>query len=216
MILSTNAFFYLHGFASSPQSVKARYFADRFRAFGKELIIPDLNQNDFYHLTLSRQIRQVEALLPSEGSVTLIGSSFGGLTAAWLAERNPPVDRLILLAPAFQFLKHWIPKLGDEQMQRWRKEQSLLTYHYGTAQMMPIGYGFLTDLTGYEDEKLQRALPTLVLHGQQDDVIPIQASQTFAAQRSWVKLIELDSDHSLANVEEEIWQAVQAFLKAPN
>lgn len=211
MILPTKVYIYLHGFASSPQSIKARYLADRFHSVGIELITPDLNQEDFYHLTLSRQIRQVEALLPSNPPVTLIGSSFGGLTAAWLGESNLQVDRLILLAPAFQFLKYWIPKLGNEQMQRWQTEQALMTYHYGKAQMLPIGYSFVTDLIQYDEAKLQRLIPTLILHGQHDEVIPIQSSRDFAAQRPWVRLIELDSDHSLGNVQSEIWQAIQTF-----
>jgi pimeloyl-ACP methyl ester carboxylesterase len=211
MILPTKVYLYLHGFASSPQSMKARYLADRFHSAGIKLIIPDLNQEDFYHLTLSRQIHQVEELLPSNTPVTLIGSSFGGLTAAWLGERNLQVDRLILLAPAFQFLKHWIPKLGNEQMQRWQTEQSLMTYHYGKAEMLPIGYSFVTDLASYDETNIQRPVPTLILHGQHDEVIPIQASRDFAAQRPWVTLIELDSDHSLGNVQPDIWQAIQAF-----
>lgn len=51
-------YLYLHGFASGPQSQKARGLAARFQAQGLELEIPDLNQGDFSHLTLSRQIRQ--------------------------------------------------------------------------------------------------------------------------------------------------------------
>ncbi|PSB16882.1 esterase [filamentous cyanobacterium CCP1] len=213
MISSTAVYFYLHGFASSPRSAKAQYLDQCFRSVGIQLTIPDLNQEDFYHLSLSRQIRQVEGLMPSDKPVTLIGSSFGGLTAAWLGEKNVQVDRLILLAPAFQFLAHWIPKLGPEQMQRWQTEQSLMTYHHGEARMLPIHYDFVTDLAPYDETHLQRPLPTLILHGQADEVIPIQASRNFAEQRSWVTLIELESDHSLGNVQLQIWQAIQAFLE---
>jgi uncharacterized protein len=213
MILSTATYLYLHGFASSPQSTKAQYFADRFQSLGISLIIPDLNQGDFYHLTLSRQIHQVEALLPTHPPITLIGSSFGGLTAAWLGERNPQIDRLILLAPAFQFLAHWEPKLGATQMQQWQSDQSLVTYHYGEAKPMAIDYGFVTDLSQYDEAEIQRPLPTLILHGEQDEVIPVQASRAFAAQRPWVKLIEFPSDHSLTNVQSDLWQAIQGFCE---
>ncbi|MBW4549590.1 MAG: alpha/beta fold hydrolase [Aphanocapsa sp. GSE-SYN-MK-11-07L] len=95
-------YIYLHGFASGPKSTKAVYLSDRFANAGVPLVVPDLNQDNFYHLTLSRQIAQVEALLPVDTPITLIGSSFGGLTAAWVAQRCPQVARLILLAPAFQ------------------------------------------------------------------------------------------------------------------
>jgi len=211
---STETFIYLHGFASSPQSTKARYLGDRFQTLKISLLTPDLNQDDFTHLTLTRQIQQVQAAFPPDPQpVTLIGSSFGGLTAAWLGERQIQVSRLVLLAPAFQFLSHWLPKLGPEQVQRWQAEQYLSVYHYGTKQMLPLHYGFVTDATQYEETKLQRPIPTLILHGQADEVIPIQASRNFANQRPWVKLLELDSDHALANVQPKIWQEVQTFCQ---
>ncbi len=63
---------------------------------------------------------------------------------------------------------------------------------------------------------LQCPIPTLILHGKQDEVIPIQASRDFARSRPWVELIELDSDHTLANVTDKIWQAIRSFCKLGN
>ena len=91
-------YIYLHGFASSPQSKKAVYLQNCFAKEGIKLEIPDLNQEDFTHLTLTRQITQTAALFNRKNaSITLIGSSFGGLTAAWLAEKYSLVQKLILL-----------------------------------------------------------------------------------------------------------------------
>jgi uncharacterized protein len=203
-------YFYLHGFASSPRSTKAQFLANAFQALDIPLRSPDLNQDDFYDLTLTRQINQVRSLLPPE-SVTLIGSSFGGLTAAWLGEQCPQVDRLVLLAPAFQFLAHWLPRLGREQVQQWRETRSLLVYHYAQQLKLPLDYAFVTDAARYDEAQIQRPLPTLILHGRQDEVIPIQASRDYAATRSTVQLIELESDHALGNVQAEIWQEIRSF-----
>lgn len=205
-------FIYLHGFASSPDSAKAKYLRDRFASVQIELRTPDLNQNDFSHLTITRQLHQVEALFSLSTPVTLIGSSLGGLTAAWLAERQLQVEQLILLAPAFGFLSHWLPQLGAEKLQQWQKEQSLMIYHYGDSRSLPLSYEFVLDAAQYRDEELLRSVPTLILHGCQDQVISIQASRNFA-QRPWVQLIELNSDHSLGNVMPEIWQAIQIFCE---
>ena len=203
-------FIYLHGFASSPDSAKAKYLRDRFASVQIELKTPNLNQNDFSHLTITRQLHQVEALFSLFTPVTLIGSSLGGLTAAWLAERQLQVERLILLAPAFGFLAHWLPQLGAEKLQQWQKQQYLMVYHYGEKRLLPLSYEFVLDAAQYRDEQLLRSVPTLVLHGCQDQVISIQASRDFA-QRPWVQLIELNSDHSLGDVMPEIWQAIQTF-----
>lgn len=205
-------YLYLHGFASSPDSYKARIFRDRFAQCHLPLLIPDLNQQDFTHLTLTRQLQQVAALLPpAPVPVTAIGSSLGGLTAAWLGQRHPQVQRLVLLAPAFGFLSHWLPRLGADQVQRWQTEGYLSVYHYGENKALPLKFQFVEDAAQYSETQLQRPVPTLILHGQQDEVIPIQASIDFAHDRPWVRLVELDSDHALGNVSLEIWQAIQAF-----
>ncbi len=215
MIEILNYFIYLHGFASSPNSAKARDISDRFTQLQTKLKIPDLNAGDFSHLTITRQITQVVAELPDNSTpVTLIGSSLGGLTAAHLGQKYPQVQRLVLLAPAFGFLSYWLPKLGDEQVQRWQQEKYLKVYHYGEGQEIPLSYDLVTDAAQYQENLLQRPIPTLILHGIKDEVIPIAASREFAS-RPWVKLVELDSDHSLGNVMEEIWQAIHLFCQLP-
>ena len=49
-------FVYLHGFASSPGSRKARFFEERFQELGIGLEIPDLAEGNFRNLTLSAQV----------------------------------------------------------------------------------------------------------------------------------------------------------------
>ncbi|MDX2244177.1 MAG: YqiA/YcfP family alpha/beta fold hydrolase [Leptolyngbyaceae cyanobacterium bins.302] len=209
-------FIYLHGFASSPQSAKARDLSDRFAQINIPLTIPDLNQGDFTHLTLTRQLQQVDTEFPAEPTaVTLIGSSFGGLTAAWLAQTHPQVERLVLLAPAFGFLSHWMPRLGYEQMQQWKSEGFLPVYHYGEEKMLPISYGFAEDAAQYRESEIQRPVPTLIVHGTKDEVIPLQSSVEFASTRPWVTLMQLESDHSLQDVKEPIWKAIAEFCHLP-
>lgn len=222
-----NHFIYLHGFASSPNSAKARYIRDRFAECNIKVNVPDLNFGDFSHLTITRQIHQVASIISADGQedteqsprqpapVTLIGSSLGGLTAAHIAQQYPQVQRLILLAPAFGFLSHWLSQLGNAQVQRWQKEKYFMVYHYGEERSLPLCYDFVTDATQYQEEVLQRPISTLIMHGKNDEVIPIQASRDFAKSRPWVELVELESDHALANVITEIWQAIYQFCQLP-
>ncbi|BCL39158.1 YqiA/YcfP family alpha/beta fold hydrolase [Nostoc sp. MS1] len=206
-------YIYLHGFASSPQSAKAQDISQRFAQIDTLITIPDLNTGGFSELTITRQIQQVAALLPDNSvQVTLIGSSLGGLTAAHMAQQYSQVQRLVLLAPAFGFLSHWLPKLGEEAVQRWQQQGYYPVYHYGEGQTLPLSYNFVTDSAQYQEDSLQRPIPTLILHGKQDEVIPITASRDFARYRPWVELIELNSDHALSNVMEEIWQAICLFV----
>jgi predicted esterase YcpF (UPF0227 family) len=207
-------FIYLHGFASSPESAKAVYIREVFAALNISLEVPDLNQGDFSHLTITRQISQVEKAFPPDGTpVTLIGSSLGGLTSAWLGERHSQVQRLVLLAPAFGFLSHWLPQLGEEKLREWQASRYLPVYHYGQKLTLPLHYEFVEDARQYQEDQLLRPVPTLILHGRQDEVIPIVASRDYASVRPWVQLIELDSDHALIDVMPEIWKAIQAFCQ---
>lgn len=207
-------YIYLHGFASSPLSAKAVYLSDRFATLGIPLDVPDLNQGDFSHLTITRQSQQVQVLFPSDGTpVTLIGSSLGGLTSAFLAQNHTQVQRLILLAPAFGFLAHWLPQLTLGEVHQWQKSGYLPVYHYGEEQSLPLHQQFVQDASQYQETQLMRAVPTLILHGQHDEVIPLEASRDYAKIRSWVQLIELDSDHNLNNVMLQIWEATQAFCQ---
>lgn len=221
-----SSYIYLHGFASSPDSAKAKYFRDRFSSLGIDLKTPDLNQNNFSGLTLTRQLRQIETEFlqtqsPAEkvknlGGVTIIGSSFGGLTAAWLAQRQLSVKQIVLLAPAFDFLSHWLPMLGQQQLEKWQSEKYLPVYHYGEQREVPLNYQFVADMAQYPEEKLMRSVPTLIVHGLHDIIVPIQASRNFADNRPWVQLMELEDDHSLGNVLGEIWEAMQKFCQFNN
>ena len=206
-------YLYLHGFASGPQSTKAADLFDRFAQQGIDLNIPDLNQPDFFDLTLTRQIQQCEAILATEPNAwTILGSSLGGLVAAWLGQQNPNnVERIVLLAPAFEFLPHWQQQIGPAQLEQWQTDGFIEVYHHVEGRSLPLGYAFWTDASQYNEADLNRPVPTLILHGVNDEVIPVDASRRYAAQRPWCKLLEMQSDHGLTDVLPEIWAATQRF-----
>jgi pimeloyl-ACP methyl ester carboxylesterase len=56
-------------------------------------------------------------------SAVLFGSSLGGLTAALWAARNPRrCAALVLLAPAFDLGRRWIERMGQADVERWRRD----------------------------------------------------------------------------------------------
>lgn len=203
-------YFYLHGFASGPDSAKAKFLRGCFQRRGLDLICPDLNEPDFSSLTFSRQVAQVETQLTDEPTI-VIGSSLGGLTAAWLGQRNPQISKLVLLAPAFEFLSQWLPRLDPSALTQWQQTGSRSVYHWRDRDFRPLHWQFVEDLHHWRDQDLQRSLPTLILHGTADEVIDFAASDRFAAQRPWVRLQALTSDHALGNVSSQIWRACQQF-----
>ena len=76
---------YLHGFNSSPTSLKARRLADALaaRGLGEQFFCPALS-----HVP-EEAIAQAEAIIEAQpGPLTLVGSSLGGFYATCLAERH--------------------------------------------------------------------------------------------------------------------------------
>jgi uncharacterized protein len=207
---------YLHGFASGANSRKANFFLDRYGQQGLQLVVPDFNAGGFTDFTISRQLAQAASYLTDE-PVTLIGSSLGGWVSLLLAEKYPQIERLILLAPALGFPEPWLSRLDPAALETWQTEGFWPVYHYIEKQQIPLAYNFVLDAQQYLQTEFQRRLPTLIFHGINDEVVPIELSREYASSRSpkaqaelsMVTLHELDSDHGLGNVLPQIWQEMQ-------
>lgn len=209
------AFIYLHGFASGPQSTKARYFRERFEELRVPLEIPDLNQGEegFRNLTLSRSVAQVRQIIDESGkeSAVLIGSSLGGYTAALTASRDPRVVGLVLLCPAFDLPARWTQWLDREGIDRWRATGELEVDHHAWNRKEKIGFAVYRDALGHSPYP-KVAVPTLIHHGRNDTEVPLGTSEKFAWGQDHVRLIAYDSDHALTDVIEPIWTETRAFL----
>jgi pimeloyl-ACP methyl ester carboxylesterase len=202
---------YLHGFASSPQSSKAQFFLHKFAACGVPMEIPRLDEGRFEALTISGQLQVIERAV-GEQPVILMGSSLGGYLAALYASRNPGlVERLVLLAPAFQFPRRWQERYPPED---WKREGSITVFHYGDGRNRLLGYQFVEDAVIYEDEP-EFLQPALIFHGVQDNVVPAGISRAYAAGRPNVRLVLLESGHELTDVLEPMWDQISDFLAVP-
>lgn len=202
---------YLHGFASSPGSRKAQFFASRLRDLGFPVEIPDLAQGQFEQLTISRQLELLESLARAE-PVIIIGSSLGGYLAALYAARHPEVDRLILLAPAFGFHTLWISELGPERVAEWRRRGSIPVFHYAEQCDVPLGFQFIEDAARFEPFPDFRQ-PALIFHGNHDDSVPVQQSLAFVRDHENTRLVRLESGHDLIDVLEPVWKECESFVK---
>lgn len=203
-------YLYLHGFASSPASKKAGYFRGRFQECGLELEVPDL-AGDFENLTITGQL-EVFSRVAGADPVCLLGSSLGGYLAALYAARHSEVQRIVLMAPAFDFTARWRGWLGEAVMQEWKESGSLPIYHYGVEAQRRVGYGLFVDSLAFEPFPDARQ-PALLLHGLLDDVVPVDLSRQFAAGRSQAELCTYRDGHDLAAVMAEMWHEIRRFLR---
>jgi pimeloyl-ACP methyl ester carboxylesterase len=201
---------YLHGFASSPRSTKARYFMERCADLGVPIEAPDLAEGNFEGLTITGQLAVVQRAAAGR-AVHLIGSSLGGYLAALYAARHPEVERVILMAPGFAFARRFPEYLGPERAEEWKRTGRLTTFHYAENAERRVGYQLIEDAARYEDYPEVKQ-PVLLFHGLRDEVVPPASCEHFASGRSNVRLRLFDSGHELTDVLPAMWGESRAFL----
>jgi pimeloyl-ACP methyl ester carboxylesterase len=216
----TPRFLYLHGFASGPDSKKGTAFAAHYAKRDVAIERLDLRVPSFEHLRLSAMVDvTIRALGGVSDRAVVIGSSLGGLTATRVAERDPRVVGLVLLAPAFQLMQRWRAQLGDAEWEAWQRTGWREVVDRTTGQPARIDFGFVEDVAAVDDRTHcggfpNVTVPTLILHGIHDDVVPIDHSRRFAAGKPHVRLVELDDDHDLVSSLPEILDESDRFLTA--
>ena len=202
---------YLHGFASSPQSTKAQFFKRKFDALAVPFEAPQLDEGNFERLTITGQLAVVERAVAGRPAV-LIGSSLGGYLAALYAARHPAeVERMVLLAPAFEFPTRWRARFRAEDLDLWKQQGSAPFFHYGYQTGQRLGYSFVEDADRYEDAP-DFGQPALILHGSEDPVVPASISCEFASGHPNVRLQLFPSGHELTDVLPGLWNETSRFL----
>ena len=205
-------FIYLHGFASGPSSNKARVFKKRFEQLKIPIHIPDLQEDDFENLTLSRQIRLVQAIIDGEQNKNfgLIGSSMGGYLATLIAQTRERVKALYLMAPGFNFLTRWSEKLNLTEL----PQEYISVFHYRYNKEVLLNTQLFRDAEIWESNPLDRIIPIRIAHGLHDETVNIEESRNFVRERPYCNLKELDSDHGLLSCVDWIVEDCLDFFRA--
>jgi len=220
---------YLHGFASSPGSSKARRFAGALARAGVGFSCPDFNLPSFETLTVTRMLDQTRAAIDAAGPgpVALIGSSLGAFVAVHAAAREaadarPPqgggmargkVDRLILLAPALEFGGNRLRQLGEQGIDEWRRCGTLRVFHYALNQPADVGFALYEDAARYDAFTVDVPWPTHVFQGTRDASVDPAMVARWAAARPTVDLRIVDDEHQLSASMDQIWDASRVFLE---
>lgn len=210
---------YIHGFASSPQSSKAQFFAERFAARRVRFLCPDFNQPDFSTLTVSRMLAQLEKRIASlpPGEVVLIGSSLGGFVAVeagarQVSQARHPISRLVLLAPAVELEWERWSELGPSGIERWRQTGSVDVFHYAENQPQRLNFEFYEDAQKYRPGARRMNQRVLIFQGRHDDSVSPGIVEAFAHAQADSILHLLEDGHQLKNSLEFIWLETARFL----
>ena len=213
---------YLHGFASGRNSSKGVALAKHYEARGVHLERLDLRLPSLERLQLSHALAAVRAAIggPRDRAV-VFGSSLGGLTAALTAQEEPRVCALVLLAPAFELVPRWQRRMGEARWRAWEEGGWLEIDDYQEQRKTRLAFEFARDAAEVE-ARLGRwpdvRVPTLVIHGRNDETVPIEGSRRWAAGKRHVRLVEVDDGHelvaSLGLIQDEADDFLRPFLTA--
>ena len=213
---------YLYGFASGPGSDKAQFFKNKFSSLNVLFDIFDYipDKESFKNLKTSLLLENLHSYIGlnyPKDDLILFGSSFGGFLLAWYANRHPEkkIRKLILMAPALGFSASRILKILEITPSIWKEQGFVPVFHYRYNREIPLAYSFYEDLSTNPPpnfEKMITPIPTLILHGTFDEVVPLSWSQQFADNNQQVTLHVLNGDHQLLDQKEIMWEIVKVFL----
>lgn len=205
---------YLHGFASSAQSTKARYFGQKLAAFPQvDYHAIDFNPTpeDFHYVTTTGLIGRLRQYVLDHqlDNLSVIASSYGGLIALHYAHRFGGVDKMVLLAPGVMWLSGG---LSDDELAQWERAGAEPIDHPAFQQEVSVRYDLQVDGLSYL-KPVPPAAPVLIIHGVRDTAVPIEDSRKYASDfADRVRLIEVDADHDLNDHLDFIWSHMGAFL----
>lgn len=209
------AWLFLHGLGSVRAGAKSTSLLQHAAGHGRAFLRIDMrghgaSSGRLGQVKVSALIADVLLLLDRFGPAVVAGSSLGGLIGAYAAAARPDCVRgLVLLAPALGLLGDLARRL-DARGRLWTSE--------GTA--FTVAPEVLADARELDEAELPGRLcvPTLIVHGEADDVIPWQQSQRFhaavACPRKELWIVP-GGDHRLNAVAEEVWRRADALLGPP-
>lgn len=149
------------------------------------------------HFSIKKCEEQLDAAVRvlterSMNALGLIGSSFGGFMAILSAPRYPQLQALGLKCPVVDFPEVLRLKFGAEGMERWKRTDHIPDI-LGGDQPIPLPYSFFEECltyNGYLSASRIQA-PTLIVYGDQDDIIPAHQIDRLLASLNVPKHVQL-------------------------
>jgi uncharacterized protein len=192
---------YLHGFRSSPQSVKAQCFVRAIAAMPASrrprLHVPLLPPDPAAAVGIVADWIERELASQAETELTLVGSSLGGFYATHLAERF--AIRAVLINPA---IRPW------EDLHAYRGTQQ----NVYTGETFEVTTAYFAELRALAVPRITRPDRYFLLVRTGDEVLPWNEAVAFyAGARQYVKG---GGDHGWTDFDDEVG-AVLRFANCP-
>ncbi len=210
---------YLHGLGSGPASQKGVLVREHFSPRGYMVSLPSVTVPSLEELSPRRAVDLIKELVPKHRAdgLILMGSSFGAFLALHayhelLNDERAHIRSLVLLAPA---LNPWDPAsalLTPARERIWRERGSAPVLDLETGVEIAVHYQFVEELRAFDSRGVRLELPTLIIHGLNDEVVPVAQSLEFVAYRPGVVLELLNDSHQLLGEPSKMLSLIERFI----
>lgn len=187
MILFRKAVLIIHGFAGGTydQERLANYLERHAKLDVYSFTLPGHEKRTFKTAKYQEWIKASEEMIDSlikDGyrSIYLIGHSMGGVIATYLSSKYPQVKKLVLAAPAFNYL---VVEGESSTMDKFKSGINMVINNdrdevFTRFLKLPItSFSEFTKLVDkYKDSYKDVNVPTLILQGDKDTLVPIKSS----------------------------------------
>ena len=198
---------FAHGFEGSPSGSKPTYFQEHL---GHQVIAPLLHAEGW---TIQDQASVLLQALDGDDEVeVLVGSSMGGLAASIVSAKRPDRDiGLLLLAPAFGRISTFVEGLTAVEQNMWREQGTHPYHHHGVGENIRLPWSFIE--VGAELEWTLPQHRTIIIHGREDDLVPLQNSLDVARRSPWVEAVHCPQDgHRLKESYDLMAEALERLI----
>jgi pimeloyl-ACP methyl ester carboxylesterase len=166
--------------------------------------------------------RAVLGLIKNGPPITIVGNSLGGWIAWLMAQEYPAVEKIILIAPAFNMMGVRAKQIPVVRRQAWKTNGWMPWDDELAHKDWPLSWKWVEESEAYWKTSFDRLRPvnTTILHGLQDTVILPSGSSEFVEQllaRDPSFPIELNlipGDHRLSG-DEQVEQFRRLVLETP-
>ena len=179
------------------------------------------SEGKFEDITISEAVDdalQAIAFVKGRGfsKIALFGSSFGGMAALLAAANAPGLQLLALKSPVSDSLGKIAAEEDKVDVSEWKKN-GFIWHESSRMGRQKLNYSFFEDaerVSGFEAAKKIR-VPTLIVHGDEDKVVPVEQSRKTASliPNCRLEIIE-GADHKYSKPEgfERMLKLVSGFV----
>jgi uncharacterized protein len=196
-----------HGMESSKESGKLVFLGQALAqrdmlALRFDFACVGESSGKFENITYSGEVEDLETAVTfirarHEGKIAILGSSMGGTVALLFAACHPDIAAIVTVAAPVHPERFASRLLTPEQIQQW-SDSGHLFYH---GQRLNVSLLHDLEQINVPDAAKKISCPVLILHGDKDDVVPVEEAQELHRYIPGAKKLSIlqGGDHRLSD-----------------